>query len=207
MIDFNRAIELIRRNGGFQPNSSDSSYYRTYKMLDSKPIQVRVSNHGTHLWTWYDRDYDPSSAVNICVVFSEDGNYVSNTKVDMRIKDNTGNVVSERKPFEVIQYVYNCKLLDGSDAALINQSVQSIWQKKAFKDPLVGTPKHAKVMRLKPNESIEIITENKTYNTMNRYNIKKRINEDSLLESKIRRITQDVINEMKNVTRRILASN
>lgn len=30
MLDFNRAIELIRRNGGFKSNSNDSSYYRTY---------------------------------------------------------------------------------------------------------------------------------------------------------------------------------
>ena len=69
MIDFNTAIELIRRNGGFKPNRRDTSYYRTYTMEDSRPMQARVSNHGTWLWTWYDKDYDPSYAINFCIVF------------------------------------------------------------------------------------------------------------------------------------------
>ena len=47
MIDFNRAIELIRRNGGFKPNKKDLSYYRTYTMEGKRPMQARVSNHGT----------------------------------------------------------------------------------------------------------------------------------------------------------------
>lgn len=49
MIDFNRVIELIRCNGNFKPNRMDNSYYRTYTMEDSKPMQARVSNHGTCL--------------------------------------------------------------------------------------------------------------------------------------------------------------
>lgn len=49
MIDFNTAIELIRRNGNLKPNRMDNSYYRTYTMEDSKPMQARVSNHGTCL--------------------------------------------------------------------------------------------------------------------------------------------------------------
>lgn len=163
MIDFEQAIDLIRRNGGFKPNEKDSSYYRTYITQWSKPIQIRVSNHGTHLWTWYDKQYDPSYAINIGVVFSSTGEHESNTLVDMKIKNEEGVVIGERKPFEVIQYVYNCQLLDISDAALINQSIQNIWQNKGFNDPLADSPKHAKVMRLKPNEPIDIITESKKY--------------------------------------------
>ena len=53
MVDFNTAIELIRRNGGFKPNKRDDSYYRTYKTQGNRPQQARISNHGTHLWTWY----------------------------------------------------------------------------------------------------------------------------------------------------------
>lgn len=164
MIDFNTAIELIRRNGGFKPNRRDTSYYRTYTMEDSRPMQARVSNHGTWLWTWYDKDYDPSYAINTCVVYSEDGEDKSDVSVDMEIKDEEGNVVGERKSFEVTQYVYNCQILDDNDAALINQAVQNIWQNKGFKDPLVNTPKHAKVMILRPNETPEIITETKHTN-------------------------------------------
>ena len=37
MIDFDVAIELIRRNGGFKPNKRDTSYYRTYTTEGNRP--------------------------------------------------------------------------------------------------------------------------------------------------------------------------
>ena len=155
MVDFNHTIELIRRNGCFKPNKRDDSYYRTYKTQGNRPQQARISNHGTHLWTWYDRDYDPAYAINTCIVFSESGTHYSNVSVDMNIKDKQGNVIRQRKTIEVIQYVYNCQLLDENDTALINKEVQSIWQNNGFKDPLAGTPKHAKVFKLIQNQSIQ----------------------------------------------------
>lgn len=82
---------------------------------------------------------------NFCIVFSENGEDVS---VDMEIKDEEGNVVGQRKSFEVTQYVYNCQILDDNDAALINQAVQNIRLNKGFKDPLANTHKHAKVVLL-----------------------------------------------------------
>ena len=188
MIDFNTAIELIRRNGGFKPNRRDTSYYRTYTMEDSRPMQARVSNHGTWLWTWYDKDYDPSYAINTCVVYSENGEDKSDVSVDMEIKDEEGNVVGERKSFEVTQYVYNCQILDDNDAALINQAVQNIWQNKGFKDPLVNTHKHAKVMILRPNETPEIITETK-YTNMNKKQIR-------LTESDLKQIVKESVNKI-----------
>ena len=190
MIDFNTAIELIRRNGGFKPNRRDTSYYRTYTMEDSRPMQARVSNHGTWLWTWYDKDYDPSYAINTCVVYSENGEDKSDVSVDMEIKDEEGNVVGERKSFEVTQYVYNCQILDDNDAALINQAVQNIWQNKGFKDPLVNTHKHAKVMILRPNETPEIITETK-YTNMNKKQIR-------LTESDLKQIVKESVNKILN---------
>ena len=168
MIDFNRAIELIRRNGGFKSNSNDSSYYRTYTIEGNRPLQARISNQGTWLWTWYDKQYDPSYAINTCVVYSENGEDNSNIEVDMKIVDKDGNIIGEKKPFEVTQYVYNCQLLDENDSILINQAVQNIWQNKGYKGPLANTPKHARVMILRPNEEPEIITENKTRYNMNK---------------------------------------
>ena len=159
MIDFNQAISIIRRNGGFKPNRKDTSYYRTYTIEGNRPLQARVSNHGTWLWTWYDKDYDPSYAINFCVVFSENGEYDSDVSVDMGIKDEEGNVIGRKKSFEVTQYVYNCQILDDNDVALINQAVQNIWQNKGFKDSLANTHKHAKVIILRSNETPEIITE------------------------------------------------
>ena len=184
MINFNQAISIIRRNGGFKPNRRDTSYYRTYTIEGNRPLQARVSNHGTWLWTWYDKDYDPLYAINFCVVFSENGAYDSDVSVDMTIKDERGNIIGQKKPFEVIQYVYNCQLLDINGATLINQQVQSIWRNKGFNDPFANTPKHAKVLKLKPNEPIEQIVENKQYNSNTNMNKKLiRLTEMTFIES------------------------
>lgn len=155
MVDFKQAINLIRQNNGFKPNKREDSFYKTYTIQNNRPIQVRISNHGTHLWTWYDKDYDPSYAINICVVFSEDGSHSSDTTVDTRIKDEQGNVIGERKPFEVKQFVYNCQILDENDAGLINAEIQNTWKNGGFQDPLAGTPKHANVVLLKTNQDTD----------------------------------------------------
>lgn len=189
MIDFDVAIELIRRNGGFKPNKRDTSYYRTYTPEGNRPLQARVSNHGTWLWTWYDKDYDPSYAINFCVVFSKNGEYDSDVSVDMSIKDKEGNVIGQKKSFEVIQYVYDCQLLGINDAALINQQVQSIWQNKGFTDPFANTPKHAKVMILRPNEPIKSIIENKQYIKMNKKLIR-------LTESDLHKVIKESVNKV-----------
>jgi hypothetical protein len=84
MINFDIAVDTIRDNHGFTPNSHDSSYYRTFTVEGCKSLQVRISNHGTHLWTWYDREYDPSATINYCIVFSEDFKHDSNISVDIR---------------------------------------------------------------------------------------------------------------------------
>ena len=120
MIDSNKVIELIRRNGGFKPNKGNTSYCRTYTIEGNRPLQAINSNHET----WHEKD----NAINLCVV--------------------TVDAVGERKPFEAIQYVYNCRMLDDNDAALINQAVQNIRRNKGFNDPLANTEKHAKVMVL-----------------------------------------------------------
>jgi hypothetical protein len=157
MIDFDTAINLVRMNGGFIPNKREDSYYKIYATKESGPMQVRISNHGTHLWTWFDKEYDPSYAINTYIVYSADGSNNSNVNVDMSLKDKHNNVVGQRNSFEVVQYVYNCQLLDENDSALINQAIQSIWQNKGFIDPLANTPKHAKVYKLRPNQTIETI--------------------------------------------------
>ena len=173
MVDFEFAIKAIKDNNGFIPNKRDDSFYRTYTTQNSKPKQMRVSSNGTHLWTWYDKAYDPSSAINCSIVFSMDGNHNSNVTVDMNITDkkDKNKVVDTRKPFEVIQFVYDCQLLEENDVALINLQIQNTWENDGFEDPLAGTPKHAKVMKLKPNEPIEVITENKQHKT--RYNMRQ----------------------------------
>ncbi|MBR5788100.1 MAG: hypothetical protein IKY35_05370 [Muribaculaceae bacterium] len=199
MIDFNTAINLVQRNGGFKSNKREDSYYRTYKIQDSKPIQVRISNHGTHLWTWINRDYNPSKAINICVVFSENGTHNSNVQVDMDLKyrnrQGESIVIGQRQSFEVIQYVYNCQLLDNNDGALINQEIQKISQTGIFQDPLTNTLKHAKIYKLTPNQKIEIIKEDINLKTQNINNMKQK-QVIRLNESDLHSIVKETVNKI-----------
>ncbi len=195
MIDYNEAIRAIKDNNGFKPNKKEDSFYRTYTIQNSRPIQIRISNHGTHLWTWYDKDYDPSYAINICVVFSEDGSHSSDTTVDTRIKDEQGNIIGERKPFEVKQFVYNCQNLDNNDAALINMEIQNTWKNGGYQDPLAGTPKQANVIPLRTNNN-DNNTDIKTENIM-RNKRTYRLTENRL-RGMIREAVKNTLNEISD---------
>ena len=114
MVDYNSVVDNISQNHSFKPNKADTSFYRTYSTAGSKPIQVRVSNHGTFLRTWdaY-ADYIPSYAINICVIFTENGENDSNTDVDMNLYDKNDNkkTIGQKQDYEVIQYTYNCCIM------------------------------------------------------------------------------------------------
>ena len=91
--------------GGFKSNSNDSSYYRTYTIEGNRPLQARISNHGTWLWTWYDKQYDPSYAINTCVVYSENGEDNSNIEVDMKISFAKRNHLKSHSMFTIVNYL------------------------------------------------------------------------------------------------------
>lgn len=153
MINFDNAISVIRDNHGFKTNNKDSSFYRTYTFESGRYIQIRISNHGTHLWTWLDRDYDPSNAfANISIVFSKNGNCNSNVVVD---------VGDKKRSYSVTQYVYNCKKLNDNDILQINRQIANIVKKQKYIDPLWNTEKRATKYVLKPNIEPQLIAEHK----------------------------------------------
>jgi hypothetical protein len=173
MVDFNVAISTIKDNNGFVSNDKDDSFYRTYLTKGAKPIQVRISNHGTHLWTWdKNGEYIPSYAINICVVLSPNGEVDSNTVVDMNVYDNARNIVGQKKDYEVIQYVYNCTNLNAEEVHKINETIINIPTTRNFIDPFrMDGVKRANVYRLKPNQKPQLLTqpiqENNKYTNKN----------------------------------------
>lgn len=192
MVDFNVAISTIKDNNGFVSNDKDDSFYRTYLTKGMKPIQVRISNHGTHLWTWdKNGEYIPSYAINICVVLSPNGEVDSNTVVDMNVYDNARNIVGQKKDYEVIQYVYNCTNLNAEEVHKINETIINIPTTRNFIDPFrMDVVKHANVYRLKPNQKPQLLTQpiqenNKQINTNK--NIMK------ITENQLRRIIKESI--------------
>lgn len=160
MVNFTECIEDIRTNHGFKHNSHDDSFYRTYQVEGGKFLQLRVSNHGTYLCTWIEKDYDPSLALsNISIVFTEDGKCESNTAVDMGDK---------KRSYKVIQYIYNCAVLDNNDIIRINNRMYDIITNRGYIDPLSDNEtKKAKVYTLEPNQEPKIIIQenNKQINT------------------------------------------
>ena len=160
MIDFDNAIATIRDNNGFTPNEYDDSYYRVYKTPKGL-IQVRISNHGTHLWTWVkNAPINPSKCLaNICIVLSANGKHNSTTGVKAnKFRGNENNPDEKPYSFEVIQYVYNCTILTPRNAGIINQRIQQIPQNGKYYDPFeTNTDKHAGVYKLTPNKPIETI--------------------------------------------------
>lgn len=184
MVDFNVAISTIKDNNGFVSNDKDDSFYRTYLTKGAKPIQVRISNHGTHLWTWdKNGEYIPSYAINICVVLSPNGEVDSNTVVDMNVYDNARNIVGQKKDYEVIQYVYNCTNLNAEEVHKINETIINIPTTRNFIDPFrMDGVKRANAYRLKPNQKPQLLTqpiqENKQYRNTN--NTVMKINESQL---------------------------
>ena len=185
MVNFTECIEDIRTNHGFKHNSHDDSFYRTYQVEGGKFLQLRVSNHGTYLCTWIEKDYDPSLALsNISIVFTEDGKCESNTAVDMGDK---------KRSYKVIQYIYNCAVLDNNDILRINNRMYDIITNRGYIDPLSDNKtKKAKVYTLEPNQKPQLLTQpiqenNKQIHT----NKNMKIN-----ESQLRNIIKESINDM-----------
>jgi hypothetical protein len=166
MVQFSDAIAVLKANQGFTPNKYEDSFYRVYN-TDKGIIQVRVSNHGTELWTWIkNAPIDPSDCIaNICIVLSDDGTHKSNTTVDMNLykKDKNGKnllgndgrriVSGKRDSFCIKQYVYDLSILTTRNIAIINDRISKIPNHKKFCDPLQTNPsKHSQVYMLYPNQ-------------------------------------------------------
>ena len=160
MIDFNNAVATIRDNNGFESNDYDDSFYRVYN-TPRGVIQVRISNHGTHLWTWVkNAPVNPSKCyANICIVLSENGKHNSSVEVaPNKYHNNENNPGGKPYSFEVLQYVYNCTILSMRNASIINKRIMEIPNSGCFVDPLkTDRDKHAGVYRLIPNKPIETV--------------------------------------------------
>lgn len=110
----------------FIPNKNGDSFYSIQKRgVDKKVVQIRLSNHGTFLKTWVDREelsdsktrlFDPAQCINISIVFIDDGNDLTKQCVGQGNCDNCAipQCVPQTfegqnelgKPFTVKQYVY-----------------------------------------------------------------------------------------------------
>lgn len=120
-IILNRYKDLRQRYphaASFSANKKGNSFYLIQKRKDLPAIQIRLSNHGTYLKTWTDREElsnstrleDPSTCINISIVFVDEGKNMpncDNCEITPCVPQTFRGQNELGSPFQVMQYVYD----------------------------------------------------------------------------------------------------
>lgn len=134
----------------FIPNNKGDSFYLIRKRSGNLlPTQIRLSNHGTYLETWVDKEelgksiekLNPAFCINISIVFVNEG---EGCEIEPCIPQIFEGQDELGRPFKVLQYVYNSrcignKYINGITKAIIEASI-----KGEYKDPLANLYRAAK---------------------------------------------------------------
>lgn len=147
----------------FIPNANATSFYLMKNRGDNQShIQIRLSNHGTYLKTWTDREhlgnsvnrYDPSHSINISIVFVDDSSDITNDCTGQKNCD--GCVLPVCKPqtfdgqdqigrhFKVYQYGYNSNEILPRYINAITKAIFEASYKGVYIDPLRNIQRAAK---------------------------------------------------------------
>ena len=191
----------------FIPNKNGDSFYLLRKRSGNLlPTQIRLSNHGTYLNTWVDRDelgesverINPAFCLNISIVFVDEGEDLTKDCKGMSncdgceiepCKPQTFEGQDELgRPFTVTQFVYKSKFIrrryiNGLTKALMEASVNG-----KFVDPLVNLYRAAKGKELHSQTKLQNNNNIKTENYMR--NNKRTIR---LTESDLHRVIRESV--------------
>lgn len=177
MIDNTYITQLIEAQLHYKPNSKENSFYKIYKN-PNVTYQIRISNHGTHLRTWIEKDYDPSYSINISIAFTQNGvptnDCLIDTQTNKQFTDCTpcidqqtrtqipckprqvSGISNKKRTFIVKQFIYNCEYLDIEDIPTLVQAIKQVHLNGIYNDPFVGIEnKAAKPTDLTPVESVK----------------------------------------------------
>ncbi len=142
-------------------SNGDSFYLVASRGNGAKPIQIRLSNHGTYLKTWVDmankkdstvRLIDPSFSINYSIVFIDgDNNLTSdcegqpncdNCKIPECVPQQLNGTTDKKHSYQVMQYVYDSSLIKMKYIqGFVNAIYQAIHSGK-FIDPLMNAIKN-----------------------------------------------------------------
>ena len=196
----------------FIPNKNGDSFYLLRKRSGNLlPTQIRLSNHGTYLNTWVDRDelgesverINPAFCLNISIVFVDEGEDLTKDCKGMPncdgceiepCKPQTFEGQDELgRPFTVTQFVYKSKFIrrryiNGLTKALMEASVNG-----KFIDPLVNLYRAAKGKELHSQTKLQNNNNIKTENYMR--NNKRTI---KLSESDLHRVIKESVRRILN---------
>ena len=199
----------------FIPNTKGDSFYLISNRGEGlQPIQIRLSNHGTYLETWCDRNelgdsverLNPALCVNISIVFVDEGEDL--TKDCKGMSNCEGCEIEPCKPqtfegqdqigrpFTVIQYVYSSKCIRRKYINGLTKAIAEASTKGKYIDPLADLYRAAKdkefhsSTKLQNNKGLK--PENKQYKRNTNMN-KKLIR---LTESDLHRIVKESVNRV-----------
>ena len=207
-------IREILKSISFRNTDIESdSHYLLNTNRRGRPIQIRVSNHGTYLRTWVDlangkdsniRLVDPSTSINISIVFVDKDKNLTKDCIVPNCEDCSEEickpsivkgVTAKNRQYSVLQYVYQSEKINRKYLKSIINAINRASIGGRYIDPLRSLQlKRAKV---KPLKSRDNITENN--NTKIQSNMKKRIR---LTEGDLRKIVRQCVNEAADSTNR-----
>ena len=216
MIDNTQLTKEIASQLKYLPNSKDTSYYKVFRNANLTH-QIRVSNHGTYLRTWIDKDYDPSISTNISIVFTKNGVPTNDCLIDSQTNEpfkdcapcidqqtqsqqpckprQVAGISNKKRIFIVKQYVYNCEYLSIEDVPLLIQSIKQSASSGSFNDPFIDTEnKAAKCTELTPIESVKDSI-NQRYNII-KESKQKNCNRNMKTNKKVVRLTESKLKQM-----------
>lgn len=168
-------LSELRESLNYKPKDDDHhSYYTVNKeRFDGnrqlKPVQIRISNHGTYLRTWLDfvnkkdseiRLLDPSRCINFSIVFIDENANITNDCVGRKNCDDCDisciptlvkGITQKGRSFEVYQYVYQTqditkenitKIIDDVTQAYVNGKFDGVLatKKPSFKKMVPWEP-------------------------------------------------------------------
>ena len=202
----------------FIPNTKGDSFYLIREGNNSiKPTQIRISNHGTYIRSWVDRDelgdsvnrVNPAFCTNISIVFVDENKDLTDDCKGMQDCENC-EIVSCKpqtfegqdqigRPYSIIQYVYSSKHIKRQYINGLTKAIAEASVKGEYVDPLRNIYRAAKQKEFhsstKSQNNRQKLTENKQHNTnMNKNKIR-------LTESQLHRIIKESVRNVLNETR------
>lgn len=140
----------------FKMSSGGESYYMVANRGDGKkPVQIRISNHGTYVKTWVDlvnkndsnvRLVDPSVSINFSIVFIDNGNSLTydcednqdcnDCSIPQCVPQQVKGTTEKKHTYQVMQYVYDSSVIKMKYIqGFVNMLYQAV-RLGRFNDPL-----------------------------------------------------------------------
>lgn len=192
----------------FIPNNKGDSFYLIRKRSGNLlPTQIRLSNHGTYLETWVDREelgesierLNPAFCINISIVFVDEGEDLTNDckgmpncegcEIEPCIPQTFEGQDELGRPFKVLQYVYNSRCIRNKYINGITKAIMEASIKGEYKDPLANLYRAAKEKELHSSTKEQNNQELNTEQYMNKKLIR-------LTESDLHRIVEESVDRV-----------